>query len=112
MSDEKRDIIVPDDYRPTKPMSYLALDLSLAKEFDRMTDHEVVTFCRTLMKYAATGEMPDYSSSELFNDRYFHLVVETAIKAHDIRAEDYRKTSYRRSKANGGGRPSNKTSKT
>ena len=103
--DEERELIamlkMPEDYQPKTEMSYVCVDFEFAEMFNAMTFEQVGKTMNYLIQYAVNGEGFDSEP-----DCYVRGVAALLCKAHDRRKEKYRRQSYGRSAANGGGRPS------
>ena len=99
---------MPFDYRPREPMRYMAVFMDCARGIFMLEDEEAGRIFKALYKVAEDYSQSYDASIEIDPDglsilgKYIGDQLASGVK----RAEDSRReTSYNRSKANGGGRP-------
>lgn len=95
-------IIVPDDWQPAKPMTYCATDYETLDDFAELLPADELKECVWRSIEAAWhAHEADYSGLSTEQK----ICLKHLTRAHNRRLEEYRATSFKRSKHNGGGRP-------
>lgn len=110
MNENETLVVVPDDYRPRKPMDYMAVYLEHEEAVKLLSDEEAGKIFKQLFtfakEYASTYDdklMPDTKG---VNNNGWAVYLANRIADGIRRAEQQRRrTSYSRSGVNNGGRP-------